>query len=403
MSVMRDLFTDLVEKRLWPFALVLVVALVGVPLALSKAVPPVPPVVAAPHAAPDGIAPGEPVVSVATPARKAALLGHSRDPFKQLYLPTATAQDVKTAQSSPAPTSPAGSGPSTPAPGPSSPPSSSGPSSPPPSSGPSTPPPSSAPTPTTPPPSSPKPSPKPSPRPPAGEPGLVRARIDLRFGRADRPLPLIRRLAPLSALPSASDPVVIYLGLLPDDKTAVFLVSADARPTGDGRCEPRRGPCQTVRLLSGQSEFFDVTRTDGTTVQYELDLGQVGGSGSSGGSGTTAAADPRAGTSAEPRSTRVSLHEVQATARKLLHDRSVDAASLGLDGTGNRPPSDPGQVGASTGVALAPKLQQFAPVETTPAPPAGPGPVPVPAPGPAPAAEGDAPGGLPKLHGLSVP
>ncbi len=396
MSIFQDIFADLVEKRLWPVAVVLLAGLVAVPLALSRAAAPAPAAVTAPHPPADGIAAGEPVVSVAAPARRAALLGRPHDPFKQLYLPKPTKADLSQAAGgtvSPAPV--AGGGSSASAGGAGAPSAvGSAPTSPAPGGGGPTPPAPSAPST---PPASPAPSPPPS-SPPA-QPDLVRASIDLRFGRVGAPRRLIHRLPPLSALPSASDPVIIYLGLLHDNRTAVFLVSADARPSDRTRCRPVRGACQTVRMRPGQRERFAVPRADGTRVQYELALGRVRGASSDAGVaagadagavvGTEPGAKPRGAT---PRRT-VSLREVQAFTRSVMPGRSVNAASLGLDPAGDD--SDPKDVGASTGIALVPKLEQFAPEGSTPAP--SPGPTPVPE------AEGDSPGGLPRLHGLSVP
>ncbi len=72
----------------------------------------------------------------------------------------------------------------------------------------------------------------------------------------------------------------MFLGVLQDGKTAVFLVSSDAKAQGDGRCKPSGKTCQTVQLKAGQTEFFDL-KTSAGTVQYELDLIRVrSGSGS---------------------------------------------------------------------------------------------------------------------------
>jgi hypothetical protein len=63
----------------------------------------------------------------------------------------------------------------------------------------------------------------------------------------------------------------VFLGVLEGGKRAVFLVSADAKPTGDGICKPSPTACETIELRVGDTEYFDLERESGP-VQYELDL-----------------------------------------------------------------------------------------------------------------------------------
>jgi hypothetical protein len=81
-------------------------------------------------------------------------------------------------------------------------------------------------------------------------------------------------LVPLSALPSPSGPVLVYLGQQKDGKTSAFLVSSDATPQGDGRCSPSRSVCQTLYMQPGDTAFIDVAGLDGN-AQYELDVKRV--------------------------------------------------------------------------------------------------------------------------------
>jgi hypothetical protein len=84
-------------------------------------------------------------------------------------------------------------------------------------------------------------------------------------------------LEPLEALPEADaetdgGPLLVYVGLSKDRKTAKFMVDASAEPVGDGRCEPQPG-CETLLLRKGETEFFDIKDETGTIVaQYQLDL-----------------------------------------------------------------------------------------------------------------------------------
>lgn len=96
----------------------------------------------------------------------------------------------------------------------------------------------------------------------------------LRFGVAGekRKLKAIPRLAPL---PSSENPIIVFLGVLDDHKTALFLIGSDADTSGDGSCKPSKSECETVRMTRDETQFFDVTQDDGSVVQYQLDLDKV--------------------------------------------------------------------------------------------------------------------------------
>lgn len=74
----------------------------------------------------------------------------------------------------------------------------------------------------------------------------------------------------LTGLGGGNTPVLLYLGLLQDEKTAVFLVDAGVEATGDGKCSPSGSDCQTLLLKPGETEFL--TRGGKT---WELDLLKV--------------------------------------------------------------------------------------------------------------------------------
>ena len=86
--------------------------------------------------------------------------------------------------------------------------------------------------------------------------------VDLRFGQADS-MKTLRDVARLTPLPSASSPFFVFLGVKEDGKTLVFLVSSDAKATGDGKCKPSTNDCETIELKAGDTEFFDLTTDDG--------------------------------------------------------------------------------------------------------------------------------------------
>ena len=77
----------------------------------------------------------------------------------------------------------------------------------------------------------------------------------------------------LKALPDAKAPVLVYLGLAKDGKTAIFMVDSNIEPQGDGSCKPSPANCETIHVRVGDTEFFDVKDEAGeTTDQYQLDV-----------------------------------------------------------------------------------------------------------------------------------
>ncbi|CAA9525475.1 MAG: hypothetical protein AVDCRST_MAG13-3683 [uncultured Solirubrobacteraceae bacterium] len=254
MGFLRNVVTDLVEKRLWPVALLLVLALAAVPVLLGRGAEPEPAASAAlPAATPaPATARAQIAVDVPVPANRERK-GKLRDPFKQRKAKAApaataassaiTAKAASGADDADAGSFPAGSGaaPSGPMPSDVTPPASSGPSAP------------AAPD---------------ADAPKADAKDLYR--ISLRFGRTGK-LRTRRDLARLTPLPTVDNPFFVFLGVLEGGKRAVFLVSTDAKATGDGVCKPSRTSCQTIELRVGDTEYFDVERASGP-VQYQLDL-----------------------------------------------------------------------------------------------------------------------------------
>jgi hypothetical protein len=95
--------------------------------------------------------------------------------------------------------------------------------------------------------------------------------VDVRLTRADLAhARTFRNVARLLALPSAKRPLVLFLGVLGDHRTAVFLVDRAAQESGEGRCLPSRSHCQLIELKAGKSEVLSVTDSLGNDYQYEL-------------------------------------------------------------------------------------------------------------------------------------
>jgi hypothetical protein len=244
MRAVRELWTELVERRLWPVALLLVAALVAVPILLAKqpsaeqsaAVGTDAPPLAAIAAQP----PGEPVVSVAAGVVQAPLIGRAKDPFHQQFVPARASTAGSAAPPSGGPTT--GSGGSGAPTGGSGGGSGSGGS-----GGNAT----------------------PAPR------TYVYASVDVHFGRAASPLTEIKDVPRLAPLPNATDPILIFMGTRADHQTAVFMLSTDVKAQGDGRCVPSAKTCEAIELRRGGVALLDVTGADGFVTQYELDLDSV--------------------------------------------------------------------------------------------------------------------------------
>jgi hypothetical protein len=90
--------------------------------------------------------------------------------------------------------------------------------------------------------------------------------LEVRFGSTDGEL-VTRNVKRLTGLPGGTNPAALYLGLLSDHKSAVFILDAGVEALGDGHCEPSPENCQTLTLRKGETEFL--TRGE---KQWELDL-----------------------------------------------------------------------------------------------------------------------------------
>jgi hypothetical protein len=268
MTVINDTWRFLVQRKLWPVAILLVAAAAAVPMLLGKdpAAPAAPATAAV--KSDDSTLTTEPVVALASDADRAQrrhVLGSPKDPFKPNATPTPT--PTPEAPASPAATTPgravatAPTGGGTPVSTPAAPPAGT-PSVP--VSAPSVPGFTTPMAPVTP------------------KKKYELYELTVRFGASADAAPARRDVKRLEALPSADEPVLIYLGLLKDNKTAVFMVDSGVVAQGDGRCKPSPSTCETIRLKEGETEFFDVPSesADGSTdstssAQYELDVVKI--------------------------------------------------------------------------------------------------------------------------------
>jgi hypothetical protein len=252
MNVLTTTWRQLVRRRLWPVALLLVAALAAIPVLLSRDPEPI---AAAPAPSVDDNAKvsdslSTPVIDAATPeqrSRRRRVLGIRKDPFmpygvKHPKKQKAAAKPKVTVVKTPTTTNPSsGSGSSSPSTSPSVP---------------------SVPAPVTPVPAKPKPK------------HYAKGSLIVRFGDATSDQLTRINLKKLAPLPDDDNPLLVYMGLTDHGKKAVFMVDASLDPTGDGDCRPHPSNCETIALAKGETEFFDVIddETGDVSAQYELDL-----------------------------------------------------------------------------------------------------------------------------------
>jgi hypothetical protein len=245
---LRSLWDDLVESRLWPVAIVLVVALIAVPVLLLK---PAKPVSTAP-AVPAATGAGSPAVAfqpaVSTEGRKSSEIRKDLRSFKRKnpFTPqgvtlgggsAAAGTATPTAESTAATNSFTGGGSST----------SGGGST---DTGATTP----APGATT-------------------KTFYYHYTVDVRFGKTGKEEN--KTLSDFRSLPSSTNPVLVYMGVKNDGKTAVFLVSAKATTIGDGKCSPSDTECTFLYLKKGDGQMIEAIDADGTITDYTLELKSI--------------------------------------------------------------------------------------------------------------------------------
>lgn len=244
MNAIKDTWRQLVRRRLWPVAVLLIAALVAVPMVLAKAPEPPP---ADPPSAVEKEDVGSSFVTLAQAgetAERRRVLGAEKDPFEPRKLPKAKKskkkqqdEDKPAEQPKPKADKPAdkGSGGGGAAPAP---------------------------------PKAPEPTATPVPTAPAGS-------VRIRFGTTEGdPTPAI--IERLSVLPDEENPVVVYRGTEKNGKVAVFELTGVVQSQGDAECLPSPEDCQTIKLRAGETQFITVSETGETTdAQYQLDVVKI--------------------------------------------------------------------------------------------------------------------------------
>ena len=254
---LRSVWDELLERRLWPFALALVVAIIAVPVVLSKpakqppAVPPAP-------AATGGSSPSvafQPAISTegkkSSEIRKNLRRFTKKNPFTPQGLSSSAGSVAGNAQPVAQPVAQPGTSGGTVTPN-----TAGGSSSGSTSTG------QSGPTATA-----------------VTSPGsstkafYYTYTVDVKFGKTGNED--AKTLTKFRALPGSDNPIVVYMGVRNDGATAVFLVSANATTTGDGKCSPTDTECTFLYLKKGETQTIEAVDADGAITDYTLKLKDI--------------------------------------------------------------------------------------------------------------------------------
>lgn len=97
--------------------------------------------------------------------------------------------------------------------------------------------------------------------------------VDLRFGRSGSER-LYRGVQRLDVIPRTGSPILVYLGVSPTAKSAIFLVDSSVEQHGDGRCKPTPEECTFLYMtLEKSHDLHFFTNADG--AQYALRLTDI--------------------------------------------------------------------------------------------------------------------------------
>jgi hypothetical protein len=257
-NTLRSVWDELVERRMWPLALALVVAIVAVPVLLSKPAEKASPVAPAPAATGAGspAAAFQPAVSAEGPKSSEIRKNLRRFARKNPFTPqgitlsassgtaAAAASATSTTGSSTATSTSTGSTTTTGTSGTGT-------------TGTGT----SGSTPTT------------TPAPTTTGTFYYHYTVDVKFGKVGQEDN--KTLTEFRALPGSDNPVVVFMGVRNDGETAVFLVSADVSTTGDGKCKPSDTACTFLYLKKGEKQTIEATNVDGTITDYTLKVRDI--------------------------------------------------------------------------------------------------------------------------------
>jgi hypothetical protein len=107
-------------------------------------------------------------------------------------------------------------------------------------------------------------------------------RVAVLFGKAAPGTPASEaKLTPYENLklnqliPSKTEPIVAFRGVLSDGQTAAFTLVGEAIPRGPGVCKPSAVQCQTLDLKVGQTEELEALAPNGEMKNYELQVATI--------------------------------------------------------------------------------------------------------------------------------
>jgi len=261
MGILRRIGNDLRNQRLWPLAVLLLVAIVGVPIVLSKSssATPVAQVPQTGASAPQ--ANGIPALNVQSTPVQSKLTGRSRNPFQQQGGSTSTTSATSSATATSSSTSTAAANTGT-----------SGGAATSPSTGSSST--TSAPTANSTPPKTTIPAGASKPAPPGLKPTqsyVVSVGITNSSGGFNTIDPLER----LSVLPSAQQPQLIELGVLQGGHSVLFAVQPGTVLNGPGACTPGPIDCEILSLGENKTEGISTQSSSGTTLVADFAITSI--------------------------------------------------------------------------------------------------------------------------------
>jgi hypothetical protein len=259
MTALTNLIKELRERKLWPVALLLIVALVAVPVLLSKKAPTNLVTPQPTGGVPYSTGTTLPAISVRTTRGTAKLAGRGRNPFTPQHVATTATTTATTSTTAVATTSTpssgttnvgsvniavgGGSGSS---------------NSPAPVSATPTP----TPAPSTPAPGTPHAKPAPA---PAGLSAKQSYEVSLAITNSGGGLDTVDPLERLSVIPSLQQPLLVELGVLQGGKQVLFAVQTGAVLSGRGSCTPGPIDCEILALSPGQTEAVSRQTPTGST------------------------------------------------------------------------------------------------------------------------------------------
>jgi hypothetical protein len=257
-TFLLDLWHDLRAKRLWPVAVLLVVALAAIPLVLKKHAS-TPAATSAASAAPAaGADSGKAIVVADSDTSKNSTLGvfNKKDPFKPDKAVLAAAHP----KPAPAPSNNQPSGGSNGGGGSQPSGGNSQPSGGNPGGGSNG---GGAPA-----------QPAPQPVQPPKPQGPFAYTVDVKFGRFGKAR-THHNVQKLDVLPNQNNPLLVFLGVNSAGNTAVFLTDTSLKAAGEGSCKPDGNTCSFLYLKldkNHNSEDLSEQAADGTGTEYTLTL-----------------------------------------------------------------------------------------------------------------------------------